>query len=111
MTEGYCVDLGCGDGNLAYELAKQSELFVVAIDADRANVASARAKLAAAGLYLDGAKDVTVTGNSFSSVRPKAVNLEGEPSRRVIFAGNVLTDVESDHGELRESVVTGNLEP
>jgi len=51
ITEGYCVDLGCGDGRLAYELAKQSDLYVVAIDADPAKVANARQKLAAAGLY------------------------------------------------------------
>jgi outer membrane protein assembly factor BamB len=51
MSEGYCVDLGCGDGSLAYELARQTDLHVVAIDPDPANVAAARRKLAAAGLY------------------------------------------------------------
>ncbi len=51
LSQGYCVDLGCGDGQLAYELARQSELFVVAIDPDPENVATARRKLAAAGLY------------------------------------------------------------
>jgi outer membrane protein assembly factor BamB len=51
ISAGYCVDLGCGDGALAYELAKQSDLFVVAIDADAKNVEAARRKLDAAGLY------------------------------------------------------------
>ncbi|MCP4853905.1 MAG: PQQ-binding-like beta-propeller repeat protein [Fuerstiella sp.] len=51
ITEGYCVDLGCGDGQLAYELTRQSDLFVVAVDADPNRVASARRKLHAAGLY------------------------------------------------------------
>jgi outer membrane protein assembly factor BamB len=51
ITAGYCVDLGCGDGSLAYELAIQSELFIVAIDADATNVETARRKLDAAGLY------------------------------------------------------------
>ncbi len=51
ITAGYCVDLGCGDGRLAYELAKQSDLFVVAIDSDPGRVAAARKKLDAAGLY------------------------------------------------------------
>ena len=51
ITEGYCVDLGCGDGRLAYELAQRTNLTVVAIDADPANVATAREKLAAAGMY------------------------------------------------------------
>jgi outer membrane protein assembly factor BamB len=51
ITTGYCVDLGCGDGHLAYELAKQSDLFVVGIERDEAAVAVARRKLLAAGLY------------------------------------------------------------
>jgi outer membrane protein assembly factor BamB len=51
MSAGYCVDLGCGDGQLAYELAKQSDLTIIAIDANPVNVESARRKLAAAGLY------------------------------------------------------------
>jgi outer membrane protein assembly factor BamB len=51
ITAGYCVDLGCGDGSLAYELAKRSDLFIVAIDDDPTNVATARRKLDAAGLY------------------------------------------------------------
>lgn len=66
--------------------------------------------LAAAGMTLNGTTDVTVSGNLFSSVRPKAVELTGDPSRRVVFSGNVLTDVESDHGKLVDSVVTDLVE-
>lgn len=51
ISAGYCVDLGCGDGHLAYELAKQSDLFVVGIEPDEKAVAVARQKLEAAGLY------------------------------------------------------------
>ncbi len=51
VAEGYCVDLGCGDGALAYALAKRSKLQVYAIDPDPQNVALARRKLDAAGLY------------------------------------------------------------
>ena len=51
ITSGYCVDLGCGDGALACQLAKQSNLHVVGIETDPTKVASARKKLAAAGLY------------------------------------------------------------
>ncbi|MCP4174061.1 MAG: PQQ-binding-like beta-propeller repeat protein [Fuerstiella sp.] len=51
VTHGYCVDLGCGDGQLAYELTKQSDLFVVAVDSDADRVATARKKLHAAGVY------------------------------------------------------------
>ncbi len=51
VTEGYCVDLGCGRGGLAGALARQSKLHVYAVDADPANVAAARKALRAAGLY------------------------------------------------------------
>ncbi|MBN1292643.1 MAG: PQQ-binding-like beta-propeller repeat protein [Candidatus Latescibacteria bacterium] len=51
ITEGYCLDMGCGDGRLSYELAKRTNLFIYAVDPDPKNVASAREKLDAAGLY------------------------------------------------------------
>lgn len=51
ITEGYCVDLACGDGALTYELAKRTKLHIYAVDADEKNVAAARTKLMAAGLY------------------------------------------------------------
>ncbi len=51
VREGYCLDLGCGDGALAYELAKRTNLKIYAIDADPAKVRQARKKLRAAGLY------------------------------------------------------------
>lgn len=51
VTEGYCVDLGCGDGALAYELAKRSKLHIIAIDSNPDNVALARRNLMNTGLY------------------------------------------------------------
>lgn len=51
VQEGYCVDYGCGDGALAIELAKRTDLQILAIDSDPQLVAAARKKLAAAGLY------------------------------------------------------------
>eukprot|EP00913_Durusdinium_trenchii_P008945 g8411.t1 len=51
ITAGYCVDLGCGDGSLALELVRNSDLRIVAIDADPKNVATARANLTEAGFY------------------------------------------------------------
>ena len=51
ITEGYCLDLGCGDGQLAFELARRSKLQVVGVEKDAAKVAEARRKLSAAGLY------------------------------------------------------------
>jgi outer membrane protein assembly factor BamB len=51
VSEGYCVDLACGDGALAYELARRTKLQIYAVDSDEKNVAAARQKLSAAGLY------------------------------------------------------------
>ena len=51
ISEGYCVDLGCGDGALAYALAKTTGLHIIAIDEDSRRVAQARKKLSEAGLY------------------------------------------------------------
>lgn len=51
VTEGFCVDLGCGDGALAYELAQRTRLQIYAIDADAEKVMQARRKLTTAGLY------------------------------------------------------------
>ena len=51
VTEGYCLDLGCGDGSLALALAERANLMICAVDPDPKNVAQARRKLAAAGLY------------------------------------------------------------
>lgn len=52
--------------------------------------------LAAAGLVLESTRDIAVSGNLFSSLTTKAVELRGEPSHEVLFTGNVLVDVETD---------------
>jgi len=66
--------------------------------------------LTAAGMVLEGTSDVTVVGNLFSSVRPKALTIKGEQSKRVLFSDNVLVDVSSDHKKLDASLVKDNLE-
>jgi parallel beta-helix repeat protein len=68
--------------------------------------------LLAAGVVLEGARDIGMTGNVFSGVRPKALQLQGEPSRGVTFVGNVVRDAESDHGQLQDAEVGLNrVEP
>jgi hypothetical protein len=57
----------------------------------------------AGGILLDGTSDIALSGNLFAGVGPKAVELRGNV-RRVSFDGNVLTDTQSDHDELEESV-------
>jgi hypothetical protein len=64
----------------------------------------------AAGIVLAGASDIAITGNSFSGLTTKALTLEGEPARRVLFTGNVLTDVQSDHAKLGGKAATNNLD-
>ena len=51
VVEGYCLDLGCGDGALAHALATRTKLHIVAIEKDPDKVALARRKLDRAGLY------------------------------------------------------------
>jgi len=51
VCEGYCLDLGCGEGGLSLELARQSSLQICAVDPDPDKVRRARQKLLAAGLY------------------------------------------------------------
>ena len=66
--------------------------------------------LTAAGMVLEGTSDVTVVGNLFSSVRPKALTIKGQTSKRILFSDNVLVDVSSDHKKLDASLVEDNLE-
>jgi len=66
---------------------------------------------AAGGLVLEGTRDVVVSGNVFSGLTEPAVQQIGEPSRRVVFANNVLTDVTSQHDKLEESVQGQNIAP
>lgn len=62
----------------------------------------------ASGVLLAGGSDLNISGNSFSGLATKAVTVEGEV-RRVLFTGNLLSDVDSDHAELAESVIESNL--
>ncbi len=51
VTRGYCLVLDCNEGQLAYELAKRSELIIVGVDTDPDQIARARALLRKAGGY------------------------------------------------------------
>ncbi len=51
ITEGYCLDLACGDGRLSLELARRTKLRICAVDADEVKVQAARRMFDAAGLY------------------------------------------------------------
>jgi parallel beta-helix repeat protein len=55
--------------------------------------------LAAAGLVLEATKDISISGNVFAGLTDKAVTLIGD-SQGIVFANNVLRDVESDLRQL-----------
>ncbi len=67
MRAGYCLDLGCGDGQLAMALAQQSDLQIIAIESDPQLLQQARERLLAANLLgsrvtVLAAADLTDTG-------------------------------------------------
>jgi hypothetical protein len=64
----------------------------------------------ASGITLRGTTGIAISGNLFANVVPKALALDGPPSNRILFSGNVVTGAQSDHASLKQSVVGGNLE-
>jgi len=51
LDRGYCLDYQCGDGRLAYELARKSQIVVIGVEDTQAEVDVARAFLTARGVY------------------------------------------------------------
>ena len=51
IRAGFCIDLGCGNGELCEALARSTQLHIYGIEQDADLVASARRRLSAAGLY------------------------------------------------------------
>lgn len=62
QTEGYCLCFGLKDGRLIEELAKQSKLTIIALDADENKVKTVRSNLHRQGLY--GARVVCCVGDA-----------------------------------------------
>ncbi len=65
---------------------------------------------AAKGMTLESTKNLTVSGNVFSGVHPKAIELKGDPSRQILFSDNALIDTKSDHNRLTNSVIDNILQ-
>lgn len=51
VDQGLCLVYGCGDGRLAFEIARQSNLRVIGVDTDPHKIAAARDALVKAGVY------------------------------------------------------------
>lgn len=64
----------------------------------------------AGGILLNETSDIAIVGNLFSSVRPKALGLEGKPSESVLFTDNLIVDTASEHKKLEASLVKDNLQ-
>ncbi|MHC4417040.1 MAG: methyltransferase domain-containing protein [Planctomycetota bacterium] len=65
ITKGVCIDYGCGNGRLAYEIAKRSNLKIIGFEADANKVSQARDYLDEAGIY---GVQVTVLSGSLSTL-------------------------------------------
>lgn len=68
-----------------------------------------RDKETASGITLQGAYDTNISGNTFAGLHTKALTVDGEPSRRILFANNILRGVEAETDKLVESQVSGNV--
>ncbi|MBN2313936.1 MAG: methyltransferase domain-containing protein [Sedimentisphaerales bacterium] len=51
IEKGFCLVYGCGEGRLAFELAKCSDLIIIGVDTDPAKIQTAINQLMEAGVY------------------------------------------------------------
>lgn len=65
--------------------------------------------LAAAGMTVEGAGELVISGNLFSSVRPKALDIRGNQVSRLVMDGNAIVDSPSDMPAGDASVYGANL--
>lgn len=65
--------------------------------------------LAAAGMTIESASDLVISGNVFASVQPGAVTLPAGAASRIVFTSNLIKDTKSDHKSLEDSVVSDVL--
>jgi len=73
------------------------------------NVRRGTDDLEAGGIVLSGTSEITISGNQFSSLTTPAVQIEGDSSR-VVFSSNIITDVDSGHSLLSDSLIKINLD-
>lgn len=62
------------------------------------------------GITLDGAQQILITSNTFAQLTGKALGIGSRAPSRILFANNQIIDCDSDHHELKNSVVKDNLE-
>ncbi len=87
ITKGYCLVYGFGNGQLAYELAKQSELNIVGFDNDKNRIAKARKRLSSANAYgsritvryVESLDKLPVTRNFANLIVSDSLIMQGKP--------------------------------
>ncbi len=95
IVKGRAVYVGPKSGRITVSANNFSDSF---LGVDGANVRKNAEP--ATGIFLEGTKDVAISGNVFSGLQSKAVTSIA-PSQRVVFNGNVVTEVlGSDHAHL-----------
>ncbi len=83
FSKGYCIDYGCGDGRLAYELAKRTDLKIIGFESDPVKVAAARNALHQADIY----------GTRVTIIQADLSNLDcTDYSANLIVSGRMIAD-------------------
>ena len=86
FSKGYCIDYGCGQGRLAYEIAKRTDLKIIGFEADPAKVAIARNYLDEAGIY--GSR-VTILNRTLTDLKCRDYSANLVVSDRMISDGTL----------------------
>jgi nitrous oxidase accessory protein NosD len=66
-------------------------------------------RMTSTGITLEGTSDIGITGNTFAGLHSKALTLNGEPSRRVLFSDNLLAETDGGQDGLIDSLVADNI--
>ena len=86
LTVGYALDIGCGDGQLAIELARKTDLFVYGIDSSAEKINEARENAIDAGIYgsrvmfLQAELEATKLPDFFANLVVSSASMTGENS-------------------------------
>ncbi len=113
VNKGYCLDIECGDGSLIYELARKTNLKIIALTNDEKNIFNLREKLNAAGLY--GSRVVVFQGDINSVPLPdyfanliisQKCLLNGDP---LTVSSNIKRCQRPDGGVIIESYTAGKI--
>ncbi len=91
VSRGYCLVIGCGDGRLAYEIAKRSDLKVYGICMFADKIQKAREKLRACGML--GSR-IMVEHGGFASLPYSDYFANLIVSQQAIFAGKITSPAE-----------------